>query len=138
MGGGGRYAEVRIKEAGIIDVEVIGPLTEAGFRDYLDELLATMRRLERFSVVLKQGRLQSWPVRYTGISSRWLVRAEQELGSRWVSTAFVLPNPVLRAVTHTLFWAARSRLVVSIFETEPEAYVWTRDQLAKGAATNVS
>ena len=125
------YAQVDCSAAPIIQVRVVGPLTDPGFYAYQQELWAAFEAYDKFSVVLDSGSLQRMPVRYLAISSRWLREAVQTFDGRWVSTAFVVSNPVLRGSVAALFWTVRYEFELAVKSTYDEAMTWSRARLVE-------
>ena len=123
------YAVVDRSTAPIIHARVVGPLTDAGFDRYLAELTAAFEATEVFSVIIEQGHLQRFPARYLARSRAWLLETERAYRDRWVSTAFVLTNPVLRGAVASLFWTLRFDFELTVRSTREQATRWTESKL---------
>ena len=129
------YAVVDDSHEHIIRARVVGPLTDASYQAYLDELAGIFaRRRTNFVVIVEQGRLQSFPPRYVRMTSAWLANAERSHASRWRGAAFVLHNPVYRGALRALIWAARTSVPMPCFATVEAAESWAEEQLARAAS----
>lgn len=124
-----RYAIVDASAAPLVHVKVVGPLNDATFADHLRELEQTLDGLPRFALILEQGPLRVFPIRFVRQAGAWIREAVRRYEGRWVSTVYVITQPPLIAVVRGLFWAIEHPMPLHVVSTFDAARAWSVEQL---------
>gem|GEM_PF-865768 len=131
----GDYTIVDDSRAPIVHVQVIDEPTDESYEQYLTDVTAAFRGLDRFGMVFNSGELGQLPARYRARLSEWLSETEGEFKGRWLCAAFVIKSRMIRGVLSAIFWLNRPYYDVKVFGTEEEAWEWTRHQLEEAGVS---
>ncbi|MGH1346026.1 MAG: hypothetical protein ACRBN8_30965 [Nannocystales bacterium] len=133
MGADDVYAEVDVSNLPLVGVHVVGPITDRGFDDYLDSLLAALQLRERVLLRLHAGPLTAYPPRYVRKSVAWMKRHEPILTRHVVAVSVVVESPAVRLATQAMMWAARPSFSTVAKQTSAEADDWLFARLQEDA-----
>jgi hypothetical protein len=122
------FAAVEVREGVIVHVRMMRPPTESSYREYLDELGATFRRLDRYSFLITANDVRL-SARYRELQSEWLNAHRAEFQGHWVSSAFVLRTRIERGALMALYWLYEPFYEYKVFADEEPALSWTREKL---------
>lgn len=125
----GNYAVIDPSQAPLILVSVVGEPDDESFQEYLDDIAAAFRACDRFALVFDSGELGNLPAKYRDQLSAWMKETESEFRGRWLSSAFVIKNRVIRGVLMTLFWVNPPYYETKVVSTREEGEVWCLKRL---------
>lgn len=127
----GTYAIVDSSQAPIVHVRVVGEPSDEGFTQYLDDVDAAFRGLDRFGMVFNTGSLAQLPAKYRNQLSEWLTATQPEFNNRFLCSAFVIERRMIRGVLMTVFWLSEPYYTTKVVAHEADAWSWTRARLAE-------
>jgi len=116
-------------------VTVVAPPNDENYPAYLEALGEAFRGLDRFAMVFDTGGLSRFPARYRELQTRWLDRTRPEFEGRWMTSAFVIRERVIRGVLRTMFWVSKPYYDARVFAHSAEAFAWTLERMKEWGPT---
>lgn len=129
------YAEFDVSRPPVVVVQIVSPPTDENYPLYLEQLGASFRELDRFAMIFDTGSLASFPAKYRDMQARWLKETEEEFRGRWVCSAFVIPNRMIRGVLMTLNWLNPPYYDSTVVKNREKAWAFTREKLAEAGVS---
>ena len=123
------YAIVHPDESPIVHVRVVGEPNEVNYAEYLEALHAAFRQRDRFALIFDTGDLSKFPAKYREMQSRWLESTQPEFEGRWICSAFVIKQRLIRGALMTMYWLNQPYYEYRVTATSDDAWRWTRVQL---------
>lgn len=127
----GNYAVIDSSQTPLIFVSVVGEPDDESFQEYLDDIGAAFRACDLFALVFDSGNLGNLPAKYRDRLSAWMKETESEFRGRWLFSAFVIKNRVIRGVLMTLFWVNPPYYETKVSGTREVAERWIVNRLAE-------
>ncbi len=125
-----RYAVVDASNAPIVYVRVVAEPDDEGFSRYISDVGGAFRELDKFALIFNTGDLNRFPAKYREILNQWLVDTEAEFKGRWVSSAFVIKNRLIRGVLSAIYWMNRPYYEHCVVSSDEVAWEWTCSRLS--------
>jgi len=123
------FAEVDIRPPHVVQVRVVGDSTDENFTAYIDATERALASLDQFVVLYDTGGLTQLPARHRDQFNTWLKDTRRRFEGRWLGTAFVIRQRVLRGALQAMFWLVSPYYPYKVVSSVDEGWAWLEQQL---------
>lgn len=123
------FAEFDLTDWPLALVIYRGMADDASFEAYLDRLLQTYQRGERFALVLDSTQSGVLPSSLRRRQAEWIKEHAELVSRRCAGIAFVIDSPLHRGVLSAILWFYPIPTVSTVVSTRTAAMAWARARL---------